>query len=79
MVIQLLPMLTEPIYLVDEMIKMVHAIFSSVLMQVMSQVWLFVYRHFLELVGECNCCCCCILHRTFLVCCVNIKITNLAV
>jgi len=35
-VIQLLPMLTEPISLVVEMIKMVHATFSSVLMQVTS-------------------------------------------
>jgi len=34
MVIQLLPMLTKPLSLVGEMIKMVHATFSSVLMQV---------------------------------------------
>jgi len=50
MVIQLLPMLTEPLSLVDEMIKMVHAIFSSVSTQVTSQPWLFVC--ILEVVRE---------------------------
>jgi len=42
MVILLLPMLTKPLSLVDEMIKMVHATFSSVLMEVKNYKHLFI-------------------------------------